>query len=69
MSEYLIRTLLNDIDIDPPQKLSIKYPTHMSDLLRIMYRIILHALKETDHVSKYHSNDLHSERTLSVSSV
>ena len=26
MSEYLIRTLLNDIDIDPPQKLSIKYP-------------------------------------------
>ena len=27
MSEYLIRTLLNDIDIDPPQKLSIKYPS------------------------------------------
>ena len=26
MSEYLIRTLLNDIDIDPPKKLSIKYP-------------------------------------------
>ena len=29
MSEYLIRTLLNDIDIDPPQKLSIKYPSMM----------------------------------------
>jgi len=28
MSEYLIRTLLNDIDIDPPKKLSIKYPIH-----------------------------------------
>ena len=26
MSEYSIRTMLNDIDIDPPQKLSIKYP-------------------------------------------
>ena len=26
MSEYLIRTLLNDIDIEPPPKLSIKYP-------------------------------------------
>ena len=26
MSEYLIRTMLNDIDIDLPQKLSIKYP-------------------------------------------
>jgi hypothetical protein len=26
MNEYSIRTMLNDIDIDPPSKLSIKYP-------------------------------------------
>jgi len=26
MSEYSIRTMLNDIDIDLPPKLSIKYP-------------------------------------------
>ena len=33
MSEYLIRTLLNDIDIGPPKKLSIKYPNPCKDLL------------------------------------
>ena len=31
MNEYLIRTLLNDIDIDPPKKSSIKYPRPTSD--------------------------------------
>jgi hypothetical protein len=28
MSEHSIRTMLNDIDIDLPPKLSIKYPNH-----------------------------------------
>ena len=32
MSEYSIRTMLNDIDIDLPPKLSIKYPKRNGSL-------------------------------------